>query len=195
MPWPPATVIDLREPTRPVSEHPLAHCSTVLSAPVLGELNRDPASALTSLEALYLLFAHGAAAARLAQAVTLIAAAPAPVLVHCTAGKDRTGLTVAVALLLAGVSQAAIVADYQLTESALPAVHDRIMAALSPDAPPLPTGVAAALHGVEPQALLAFLTAVNAFPGGANAWFFHHGGSAESVHRLQQRLISGTEPR
>ncbi len=47
-------------------------------------------------------------------------AAEQPVLVHCTVGKDRTGVTVALALAAAGVDHDAIVADYARTESLLP---------------------------------------------------------------------------
>jgi protein-tyrosine phosphatase len=43
-----------------------------------------------------------------------------PVLVHCTVGKDRTGVTVAVALTAAGVEPEAVVADYARTEGLLP---------------------------------------------------------------------------
>jgi protein-tyrosine phosphatase len=38
-----------------------------------------------------------------------------PALVHCTAGKDRTGLVVALTLAVVGVSPAEIVADYEIT--------------------------------------------------------------------------------
>ena len=38
------------------------------------------------------------------------------VVVHCTAGKDRTGIVVALALLAAGVDREAVVTDYALTE-------------------------------------------------------------------------------
>lgn len=49
----------------------------------------------------------------IASALAEIADAPdGPVLVHCHAGKDRTGLIVAVALDLVGVSRVAIAADY-----------------------------------------------------------------------------------
>ncbi|MDQ6857160.1 MAG: tyrosine-protein phosphatase, partial [Candidatus Dormibacteraeota bacterium] len=49
-------------------------------------------------------------------AMTAIAEAPsAPVLVHCHAGKDRTGVVVALALLLAGVDAGAIADDYALS--------------------------------------------------------------------------------
>jgi len=42
-----------------------------------------------------------------------------PVLVHCTQGKDRTGLIVLLVLLLLGVSREAIEGDYRLSESEL----------------------------------------------------------------------------
>ena len=47
------------------------------------------------------------------------------VLVHCTAGKDRTGLVVAFALLAVGVDRQEVVADYAMTQQNLP---DSLMA-------------------------------------------------------------------
>lgn len=59
-------------------------------------------------------------ALRLASAVTHIArSGNEPVLVHCTAGKDRTGLVVALSLLAAGVHRDDVVTDYALTEKYL----------------------------------------------------------------------------
>ncbi|MDX2075200.1 MAG: tyrosine-protein phosphatase [bacterium] len=43
---------------------------------------------------------------------TLLEADNLPVIIHCTAGKDRTGVIVALILALVGVSEAEIVADY-----------------------------------------------------------------------------------
>ncbi|MCA2217256.1 tyrosine-protein phosphatase [Jidongwangia harbinensis] len=43
----------------------------------------------------------------------------APVVVHCMAGKDRTGVTCALALALVGVSDADVAADYALTETSM----------------------------------------------------------------------------
>ncbi|MEI2268956.1 MULTISPECIES: tyrosine-protein phosphatase [unclassified Microbacterium] len=43
-----------------------------------------------------------------------------PVLVHCTVGKDRTGLSVALVLAAAGVDEDAVIADYARTEQLLP---------------------------------------------------------------------------
>lgn len=64
-----------------------------------------------------------------------------PVLVHCTIGKDRTGVTVALMLAAAGVDEDAVVADYARTETLLPAERNApIVAYLQahhPDAPHL----------------------------------------------------------
>lgn len=48
-----------------------------------------------------------------------------PVLVHCTVGKDRTGVTVALALAAAGVDEDAVIADYARTEGMLPEWRNR----------------------------------------------------------------------
>jgi protein-tyrosine phosphatase len=53
---------------------------------------------------------------RIAAAVDAVASAPGPVLFHCTAGKDRTGIVAALVLRLAGVGIDAIAADYALTD-------------------------------------------------------------------------------
>ena len=97
-------VLDLREP----AEHGArSHGIPVRSLPLYGET--PPAAG--SLEAVYagLVADRGD---RLAAAVIAIAEHPGTVLVHCTAGKDRTGLVVALARLAAGDDRAAVVADY-----------------------------------------------------------------------------------
>lgn len=64
-----------------------------------------------------------------------------PVLVHCTIGKDRTGVTVALLLAAAGVDEDAVVADYARTEALLPAERNAPIVAYlrahHPDAPHL----------------------------------------------------------
>jgi protein-tyrosine phosphatase len=60
---------------------------------------------------------------RLAAAFTAIAEAPAGgVVVHCHAGRDRTGLVVALALHVAGASLESIAADYALSDNSRPAM-------------------------------------------------------------------------
>lgn len=53
-----------------------------------------------------------------------------PVLVHCTVGKDRTGVTVALTLAAAGVEPEAVIADYARTEGLLPEHRNRAIVRL-----------------------------------------------------------------
>lgn len=46
-----------------------------------------------------------------------------PAVIHCTAGKDRTGITIALLLALLGVPDLAIIADYSLTNLAFDRVY------------------------------------------------------------------------
>ncbi|MFB9239222.1 tyrosine-protein phosphatase [Plantactinospora siamensis] len=58
---------------------------------------------------------------RIADAVRMVAGAPpGGVLVHCTAGRDRTGVLVGVLLSTAGVAPADVAADYARTEGCSP---------------------------------------------------------------------------
>jgi protein tyrosine/serine phosphatase len=50
----------------------------------------------------------------------------APAVIHCAAGKDRTGITVAVLLAVAGVDEPAIVADYLATGERLDRVREAL---------------------------------------------------------------------
>jgi len=99
-------VIDLREPGERGTPR---HGRTVAAVPLYRLPDGPPQTG--DLESVYdfLLRERGAA---LTEAVAAIADAPGPALVHCTAGKDRTGLVVALALAAAGHSDAEIVADY-----------------------------------------------------------------------------------
>ncbi|MFC9250200.1 tyrosine-protein phosphatase [Amycolatopsis thailandensis] len=60
--------------------------------------------------------------------VQLTDAPPGPLAVHCSAGRDRTGVLVALALSVAGVPSASIAADYALTEGC---VGDTILRTLA----------------------------------------------------------------
>lgn len=62
--------------------------------------------------------------ARLADAVRVISRGE-PTLVHCTVGKDRTGVTVALALAAVDADREAVIADYALTASQLPEERNR----------------------------------------------------------------------
>lgn len=80
----------------------------------------------TSLDDLYLHLLEESGE-RLVEAIRIIAAGE-PTLVHCTVGKDRTGVTVALALSAVGADREAVIADYALTESQLPAQRSQRIA-------------------------------------------------------------------
>ena len=55
-----------------------------------------------------------------------VAAAEGPVIVHCAAGKDRTGVVVALALAAVGVPRPVIIADYVATGERIAAIMARL---------------------------------------------------------------------
>ncbi|MBW8761608.1 MAG: tyrosine-protein phosphatase [Microbacterium sp.] len=81
----------------------------------------------TSLDDLYLHLLEESGE-RLVEAIRIIATGETT-LVHCTVGKDRTGVTVALALAAVDADREAIIADYALTESQLPRERTQRIAA------------------------------------------------------------------
>jgi protein-tyrosine phosphatase len=82
------------------------------------------------LDRFYLgLMEHGAP--RVRAVIELLAAARTPVVFHCAAGKDRTGVISAVVLALLGVPEAELIEDYALTQRALGGVRRQLLASES----------------------------------------------------------------
>jgi len=184
--WPPATVIDLRSRAELLGRHPLAEVATVHEIPMGADLAPALAAAQTHDHDLTVAYRHLArdAAAEIAGIVALVATGPGPVLVHCTAGKDRTGIVVAVLLRAVGVRRADVLADYLRTEPNLPRLWDALRAAGVPE----PHN--RALLGVQGAALEAVLDEIDAATGGAAGWLAERGVAATDLRRLEQRLLS-----
>lgn len=109
-----ALVVDLRDASE-LASSPSAVGGLALTVehhPIFSTGKVPGAEAATSLAAVYRLIVEDHAD-RLAAAVRLIADSDEDaVLVHCTAGKDRTGLVIATALLAVGVGRDQVLADY-----------------------------------------------------------------------------------
>jgi protein-tyrosine phosphatase len=121
-------------------------------------------------------------------ALHVVADARGVAVVHCAAGKDRTGTVVALALEVAGVPRDEIVADYLLSAERLEAVMER----LNPGAP---VGEPVAAHVLDEQrpraeAVRGILDAVDDRWGGATGWLRVHGWSDDDVTRLRDRLTA-----
>jgi protein-tyrosine phosphatase len=109
-----------------------------------------------------------------------VADAPAGgVLVHCHAGKDRTGVVVAVLLALAGVPTATIVADYAASQPALWARWEVDRLAAPTLAPP---------HA-PPEAMEELLDWLEREHGGAAGYLRAIGLSDDQIGRLRERLL------
>jgi protein-tyrosine phosphatase len=85
---------------------------------------QDPEGMRRFLIDLYAELPH-AFAPRIADIVRDLGAGKGPCVVHCSAGKDRTGVVIGVLLALAGVDRAAIVAEYILTAGRLGIAADQ----------------------------------------------------------------------
>lgn len=125
--WPPASVIDLRsdpELVRVSVEWPEG--TTFHHHPIHAAAVPENLRAQGDLTDLYD-FILEAVPGRIARVVDIVGDPDeaAPFFVHCTAGKDRTGLVVAALLLAAGVERDAVVADYLATAANMGALQDR----------------------------------------------------------------------
>lgn len=114
------TVVDLRNDQERV-DHPtrLSGDTTIVDITIDPGAWRNPDHGLPRLEQVYAEMIEWCAAP-LTQAVHTIAQrGEQPLLVHCTGGKDRTGVVIALVQALLGVDDEVIVADYAQSEQHL----------------------------------------------------------------------------
>jgi protein-tyrosine phosphatase len=124
-----------------------------------------------------------------AEAVTAVAQAPpGVVLVHCAAGKDRTGLVAALLLGLVGVPAETVAADYALTGEALRPV---IEAWLDSD-PDERADREAMLARYAPTAevMLEVLARLDDRYGGVEPYLLEAGVAQADLDRLRDRLLA-----
>jgi protein-tyrosine phosphatase len=125
----------------------------------------------------------------IALAIRAIADAPsAPILVHCQAGKDRTGVVVALVLRLAGVSIDDIADDYAVSGVQLVEMlaRDRVTA--------VERGMDAVrverLFTVQREAMVETMECVDAEPGGVAGLLRRIGINGQRVEGLRSLLLS-----
>ncbi|MEN0138644.1 MAG: tyrosine-protein phosphatase [Rhodococcus sp. (in: high G+C Gram-positive bacteria)] len=129
---------------------------------------------------------------RLTRAVRAIAGSgDDPTLVHCTAGKDRTGLVIALTLAAVGVDQRDIVADYAMSEILLAGEWAFAMAEKM-RARGLPDGVDVDhLVGASPAALMrATLDSITTAHGGVRGYLHAHGMTESEFDDLRRALVA-----
>lgn len=184
------TVIDLRDATEraPVDSPGW----DVVHHPLFDPRSGPPKSG--TLDAVYraLLDERGPA---LVEALRMLGRCPAPVLVHCTAGKDRTGLVVALALAAVGVPDPALLDDYIRSGPHVRPHREEPVLRLLDSLALAPDGYASALelHLDSPRsALEGALGHLRDRHGSVENYLHVHGFSPSDLAALRARLL-GTE--
>ena len=106
--------------------------------------------------------------------------------VHCAAGKDRTGVVVALCLAVAGVPHDEIVADYAMTAEIIDALVAKLAA--SPTYAEDMDRHDMARHTPRAETMDRVLTLLDERFGGAAGWLSDHGFGADEQAALRARL-------
>jgi protein-tyrosine phosphatase len=121
-------------------------------------------------------------------ALRLIAGTDGATIVHCAAGKDRTGVVVAFALAEVGVTREAIVADYARTAERIEGILARLAArrtyADDVDRQDVQR------HTPRAETMVTLLDAVDAEHGGVPAWLRANGWTEADAAALRAALLT-----
>ncbi len=183
--WPPEVVIDLRSAGETEPVHPLSLSgSRILNFPLLSAL-QPGLKPVRSLVELYQVMIDSAAG-MLVEIVREVSSCAGPSLIHCAAGKDRTGVSIALLLRLVGVDREHVVADFMASEAARSEIAARL--AHLPNRgtmPPIPP----AFLAVPSEAIEAVLDFWDAQDGGVEGWLVAAGAEDALASELRNTLL------
>lgn len=133
----------------------------------------------------YLNFAEDGHEALLGSLQVIADPAAAPVLVHCMAGKDRTGTVCALTLSLLGVSDEDIAADYALTTAAMVPLTTYLM-------DKHPESIVGNEHMFDspPAAMLMFLADLRALHGSVEGYVREIGLTGAEIGTMRAHLLT-----
>lgn len=187
-----ATVIDLRSRAEvdvgrfPVEEIPVGfhHLPLVTELPGADQFRQGPSFFATHYQEI-----ARQSGAHIARAVEIVAETRShPVIVHCAAGKDRTGVLVAVLLALLGVPDETIAEDYALSAKAMDALRERLLER-HPEDRALLMDVGDVLLSATPANIVAMLAGLRAEHGSVESYAAAHGAGPEVVAALRGGLL------
>ncbi|HEY7916561.1 MAG TPA: tyrosine-protein phosphatase [Acidimicrobiales bacterium] len=189
-----ATMIDLRtarELSRtgrgPLAGEPIAYRHLSVIQEGEGEALAAPAPPGEELGERYLWYLDGGRSA-LADALALVTEPDTlPLVFHCAAGKDRTGVLAALILDIVGVAREVIVADYLITAGRMELILGRYR-----DDPAFASRMAKVpdyRFGVEARSMERFLEGLYEEFGGARAWAVDAGLAPGDLDRMEDLLV------
>ncbi|MBB4676926.1 tyrosine-protein phosphatase [Crossiella cryophila] len=191
--WPPAVVLDLRGTQEGHPDHPLQSTGTKIHRIpmldlIMAAATTDP-SAL-DLGKLYRQLLEESAEG-LVQILRLAGEADGAVLVHCSVGKDRTGVSVALLLRAAGVPRETIIADYVRTEANMTGVIRRVATSLGrPEPTEAQLTTMKHLLAAPAPALEGVLDTLDTHENGPQGWLLAHGATQEEITRWTTRFLT-----
>jgi len=189
-----ATVIDLRTreeaETRgsfPVDDLPVTYLGLPLMdvLPTETELPAWHESSYVASRYLDMITASGTTLAAALDALAVDGALPA--VVHCSAGKDRTGVVSALVLAFLGIPDETIVADYAMSGPAMVHMLERLQAEY-PESVEAVTRFAPAILNVAPETMVELLSSVRAAYGSYDG-LVDALGVGDAVARLRATLL------
>ncbi|MCX7522010.1 tyrosine-protein phosphatase [Microbacterium sp. STN6] len=130
-------------------------------------------------------------AAVVAEALRDIAGSGGGVLVHCTAGKDRTGVVVALALLAVGVDRELVLDDYALSEANLDGEWlDGMLAMIAEHGVEATPELRVLMGGSPREALASALDLIDETYGGVRRYLMDAGLSLSGLAELSHVLVT-----
>ncbi|MFF1877515.1 tyrosine-protein phosphatase [Leifsonia sp. NPDC058230] len=114
----------------------------------------------------------------------------AGVVVHCTAGKDRTGIVVALALLAVGVDRETVVADYAQTEGNLQGPWlEKMLELVRNHGVEVTPDIRVIMGGSPPEALEGVLDLIDSERGGVHQYLLDAGVDEIELAKLRSVLV------
>jgi len=178
------TVLDLRtQAEADLAPSPVA--GRVMHLPLIEDFQALPVPELAGIYRYVVTERGGAIAAAIAE---LTSADAFPALVHCSAGKDRTGIVIALILAVLGVPDEVIAADYALSaiylDPALTPAIGQLQASTG-----LGDQLTSALLASPPELILGVLAWIRAVAGSAEGYLHARGLTGAALTRLRAALI------
>lgn len=187
-----ATVIDLRSRAEvdserfPVDDIPVGfhHLPLVATLPSFDDFRQGPGFFTAHYQDI-----ARQSGGQIARALAIVAQRDAqPVIVHCAAGKDRTGVLIAVILALLGVPDDVIAEDYALSALAMDALLDRVLERL-PEQREAILAASKVMLSATPSTITALIEALRAEHGSVEGYAAAHGAGTEVVASLRDSLL------